>query len=244
MQKILEGHGQIQGIVQLFQLPFLHFCKSVKGFYIFRLLKIGHQSLRLLHARLPGVHRIDAVIFDGREFFVCDVAFDHIGGGRPDDGLLILLQKLYALYRGIRPLVKLSRQIFHRKYPRAGSCLKIFSVQIIHRRLGKYAGTCLLKNLVGNILHIIADQHPHTCHTFNSQIAADLMLQILCLHREIRLFLRVNSSYTAHLLCPFLFFGRMAIEGLPQGDSYFLAVWPIPNGMFHVSVFTIPYERL
>ena len=126
--EVTEGHGQIQGIIELFQLRFLHLCETLKGFHIFRLRKIHHQGLRLLQPGLPGIHRVDAVLLDGGQLAVIHLPLDDVGGGGTDDGLLILLQKLDALHRGVRSLVKLTGQVFHGEYPGTLLGRKIFSV--------------------------------------------------------------------------------------------------------------------
>ena len=115
-----------------------------------------------------------------------------------DHRRLILPDKLDALDRGICPLVKLSRKEFYREDPIAFFFWKFFQIEPVHRRLRENSPAGLLKSIFRQILHIVADQHPHAGHASQSQITLDLVLQFLCLHGKSRLFLHVHSSYHTH----------------------------------------------
>ena len=54
------------------------------------------------------------------------------------------------------------------------------------------------KNLVGNVLHVIADQHSYSGNCLNSQIAAYFMLQFFCLNGIGRFLFYINASYVTH----------------------------------------------
>ena len=99
VQKIPEGHCQVQGRVKFFQNRFLHIAEAIKDFYIRRLFKHGHQSLRLFFLRLAGIHRIDAEALNRRKLFLRYRSLNHIRGGSADHRLFVLPQKSYALYR-------------------------------------------------------------------------------------------------------------------------------------------------
>ena len=90
MQKILEGHRQSKGIVELPQIALRHRGKPVKHRHICRLL-VGHfQRLRFHHARLSRIHRIDTVSLDPRQFLFCDIFVDQISHSRSDNRFLVL----------------------------------------------------------------------------------------------------------------------------------------------------------
>ena len=74
MQKILERHGKGQGIIQLLKAVSVHFTETVKDNNICRLFILTYQGIRLLHAGLPGIHRVDTVRFDLPEFFPADIS--------------------------------------------------------------------------------------------------------------------------------------------------------------------------
>ncbi|GFI54948.1 hypothetical protein IMSAGC022_01576 [Alistipes sp.] len=101
MEEILKSHSQSQRIIQLLKLLFLHVPETVKYDHILWLIEACRQRIRLLHAGLPGIHRIDTVRLDRLELFVRDdpaASLYHIGRRRMDHRLLVLLDKLYALY--------------------------------------------------------------------------------------------------------------------------------------------------
>ena len=113
MLEIFECHCKIQGVIQGFEICLRHFFKSVKDFNIFRFREYGNKCFRFFKACLTGIYRVDAVMFDCFEFFICDVSFDHICCSRANDRLGISIKELYALNCGVRSLVKLSRKIFY-----------------------------------------------------------------------------------------------------------------------------------
>ncbi len=151
MQEILKSHGKPQGIIQFLEIALLHIPEAVKNLHIFRLVIILHQSLRLLKSGLPGINRIDTVRLNPLEFFLRNdpvPSLNHVCCCRPDDRLLIFINKLHALYGRIRTLVKLSRKIFHGEHP-AGIChRKFLLIQRINRRFRKDAPAGLLKSLI------------------------------------------------------------------------------------------------
>ena len=148
MEKVLKSHGQPQRIVERPQFLLLHVPKARKDLHILRLLKNRNQRVRLLQAGLPGIHGVDAVVFDSRKFFVRHRPLDHIGDGRADDRLFILFDKLDALLRGIRPLVELPRKILYGKYPVFLLHRNLLPVQQIHRRLRKDSSARFFKGFL------------------------------------------------------------------------------------------------
>ena len=200
MQEILKRHGQVQGAVQFLQIFLGHPAESVENLHILRLLEHRLQGIRFLHIRLTGVHRVDTERLDRRQFLLGRAALDHVHGGRADHRLLGRIQKLHALYRGIRPLVKLSRQILHTEHRVPFLHRKFFQIKDVHRRLTEYRMAGFLKSLVRNMLHIIADQYSDPRHSLNSQITLDLFLQFLRLDCIRLFFLNKNASYHAAYL--------------------------------------------
>ena len=200
MQKIFKRHGKIQRTVQFPQCVLLHLSETVEDLHVLRLLKYRHQRLRLHHIRLPGIHRIDAEGLDGSKLFLCHAAFDHIDRRRTDHRLLRGIQKLHALHRRIRSLIKLSRQIFHAEDCRMLRSLEALLIQKIHRRLAKHGAARLLKGRFRDILHIITNQHPNSRHRLDPQIASDLVFQFLRLDRICFFLFHKDASYHAFFL--------------------------------------------
>ncbi len=198
MLKILKGHGQPQGPIQLSQFRLRHVLKSRKYRYIRRLLVVRHQRIRFYHIRLPGIHRIDAVSLDPLKLLVGYNTRNQISNSRFDNRFFILFQKLHTLYRGICPLVKLPRQILHAEHPAVLRDLNRLFIQNIHRRLRENRPTCLPINLLRKVLHIIADKHADILHPADSKIASDFLLQFPRLNRKRLLLLHINPLHVSH----------------------------------------------
>ena len=121
VQKILERHRQTEGVIQFLQFHLRHVHKVLplreilQYRYIRRLLVDKRKRIWFHHIGLSRIHRIDTVSLDPRQFLFCDISVDQISHSRSDNRFLVLFQKLHALYRGIRPLVKLPRQKLHGK---------------------------------------------------------------------------------------------------------------------------------
>ena len=128
MKEILEGHGQVQRSIKLFQLLLFHVFKAVKNLYILRLFKFCHQSLRFRRICLSGIHRVNAVVLNRFQLFIGNISLDHIGCCGTDDRLLVLFQELDTLNCRVCSLIKLSRQIFHGKNPGSFCCFKGFLI--------------------------------------------------------------------------------------------------------------------
>ena len=203
MKEVPECHGEAERIIEFLQLSLRHVLESVKHGDISRVVKYRDKGVRFPGRRFSGIDRVDAVFLDCLEFRIGNAAFDHVGGRHPDDRRLILIDKTDALLRRICSLIELSGKIFHGKA--AASLIRRESLLIkdINRRLCKHAAACLLKCLIGNILHIITDQHPDACDIHDSEIPSDLMAERFGRNSIIRFLFNVYSFYTAHICSPF-----------------------------------------
>ena len=203
MKEVPECHGEAERIIEFLHLILRHVLESVKHGDISRIVKYRDKGVRFPGRRFSGIDRVDAVFLDGLEFRIGNAAFDHIGGRHPDNRRLILIDKTDALLRRIRSLIELSGKIFHGKA--AASLIRRESLLIkdINRRLCKHAAACLLKCLIGNILHIITDQHPDACDVHDPEIPSDLMAERFGCNSIIRFLFNVYSFYTAHICSPF-----------------------------------------
>ena len=145
------------------------------------------------------------MVLDSLKLLVRQLSLDHIGGGSADHRLLILFYKLHALHGRVRSLVKLAGKELHGEDPGPLRCRKGLFIQNIYRRLRKDASAGLLKGLLRDVLHVVADQHPHTRKSAYAQIALNLVEEILCLNRILRFFLHIYSFYIAHKISSILY---------------------------------------
>ena len=203
MKEILECHGKAERIIQLLQFILRHVLESVKHGDISRVIKYRDQGIRFLLCCFSGINRVDAVLLDGFKFLIRNISLDHIGGRHPDDRSLILIDETDALLRRIRSLVELSGKIFHGKAAASLIRRETFLIKDINRRLCKHTAACLLKCLIGNILHIITDQHADACDVHDPEIPSDLMAERFGRNSIIRFLFNVYSFYTAHICSPF-----------------------------------------
>ena len=90
MFKIFECHGKSQRFVQRFQAAFVHISETIKNSNISGIIIHRDQSIRLLHAGLSGIYRVDTVRFDLGKFFVGHLSFDHISHSGTDHRFLVL----------------------------------------------------------------------------------------------------------------------------------------------------------
>ena len=198
MLEILEGHCQAQRGIQSLQLLLGQILETVKNFHIRGFFKHGFQRFRLYHIRFPGIHRVDAVCLYSVKLVIRQLSGNQIGYRRPDDRLFLFVQKLHALQGRIRSLVKLSGQKFHGKNSSVLRNLNLFSVKNIYRRFGKHRGAGLFKNLVADMLHIVADEHPHILYFLQVQIVLQIAFQFLRFHGKRGFLLYIDTSYISH----------------------------------------------
>ena len=91
MNKITEGHGQIERVIECLKLCLRHIDKAVKNSDILRLLKALYQRFGLFKACLTGIHRIDTMLFNRGKLLLADIPLDGIGNCRADHRLLIFI---------------------------------------------------------------------------------------------------------------------------------------------------------
>ena len=201
--EIVEGHGQIQGIVKALKIGFLHRREAVKDCNIGRNRELRNQSLGLRLVGSSRIHGVDAVVYDAFEFGVADFARQNIGRGGTDDGLLGLSKKLYALLRGVGSLVELPRQVLNGEYSLAALKGKLFLINIVNRRLGENRYQSLPVSVLAHALHIVTDKHAHFVKPRQTEIILDLALQFLCANRKRCFLLDIKSSDLTHRISSF-----------------------------------------
>ncbi len=199
--KILKGHRKAERIVQLLQLKLRHPDKTVKNPDIRCLRIFRHQCLGFVHPGLSRIHGIDQIGFDSAELFIGNAARQNIRLRCPDNHMRIRIQKLNALNGRIRPLIKLTGKRLNGKNTCSLGDVKGLPIQVIDRRLRENAAACRLKDIIADVLHIVADQQTQIFNSLNPEESADLFQLPSCLH-GIRLFLLyIDSSYITHSCC-------------------------------------------
>ena len=212
MEKIFKSHSKAKRIIKPSEFLFAHLCESVKDLHILRFIKDRHQCLRLLLCCFSRINRVDAVILDHLEFFLCDLAFHHISHCCTDDRLLILPDKTDTLFRGIGALIELSRKELNRKSPVPFMHREFLFIKDVHRRFCKYASACLLKCILRNVLRIIADQDTDPCHAADAEIVTYFMPQFLGSHSKLSLLFHVYALYITHISNLLCIFFQMALH--------------------------------
>ena len=159
--EIRKGHCQSEAVIQVLERMIIHSCEAVHDGDIGSLVKYIPKCCGLLHSCLTGVHRIDRIGLDMLELLIGDRSCEDPCLRRPDDRILVFIQQLDALNCGICPLVELSGQSLNTENSCPFRDLDRLAIQNIYRRLGEDAGAGSLKHLIGDVLHVIPDQHAH-----------------------------------------------------------------------------------
>ena len=112
-----------------------------------------------------------------------------------DGRFFIFIKKTDTLFRGISPLIELSRQVLDGKDAAPYGLRERLLVEIIHRR---FREDCFLRDLIGlvrEVLCVITDKYPDILDSLDVHIVLCLVEQLLCLDRVGRLLFNVYSSY-------------------------------------------------
>ncbi len=150
------------------------------------------QGLGQLHRGLAGFHRVDDVFFDPLHVLIGQIAVERIDLGRSDQGTLRLRHDLDTLGRRVRPLVKLTGQIFHSEH-RVRICKRRLGAGGVDLRLGKDGFDRLCKHLGLDLLGVIPVEDPHRLQARNAQKCSQLLAKRLGLMRKRRLFFNKYS---------------------------------------------------
>ena len=194
LQEVFIRHRETEGGIERPEIILRHCSEAFDGLHIVRRRIVLRERLRLFLRALSGVDGVNAEMFDRFDFLRAEFSGEHIGRRRPDDRRRILVNQLHALHRGIRALVKLSRQILRGKNGIARFLRKCFLVELIERRLGKDGAARLRKGLVVQIFDVIANQHAHTRDIGNAEIGLDVLKQFYRAHGIRFLLLYIDSS--------------------------------------------------
>ena len=197
--KIRIGHGKPERIIKRPELFLRHGIKARQDLHILRNRVLDGEGLRLLHAGLPGIYRVDAVTLDACKLFIGNIPLQDISYCCTDGRRLMLVDKLQALHRGIRALIELSRNRFDAEHTRSLRNVDRLMVQNIDRRLGEYGPFRQREHLIRNILHIVPDQLPDLTDSRHAEKVSDVLLQCAGSPAVGLLLLHIDSPY-AHAI--------------------------------------------
>ena len=140
---------------------------------------------------LSALHGIDHIFFDFGLVRIGKSARQQIQLRRANGRTVALGQNLNALCRGIRPLVELSRQIFHCEHI---SAVRVdLTAHLIDLRLRKDGFLAGFKQLRADIFHVVAVQNPKPVERRDADKTAKIGKQRRGLVRKLLFLLNVYS---------------------------------------------------
>ena len=166
--------------------------ESIQNCNISRNIVWCMQSFRSFQRSLHRFNRVDQVCFDAGKFFIAD-ALNYIYLCGSNGWTIMLCSQLDALCSGIRTLVKLSWQELNGKYLFILRKSRQRIIYIIYLWFRKDCFLCKFKVLVRNIFDIITIQDTDTFGCMDTQRAADIRKNSLCLNSERCLFFNIHS---------------------------------------------------
>ena len=206
-------HCQTQFLPEIFPAVFIELREAFHDHRHVR-LRITHQDRRRLFKRsFPGFDRVDQCFPDLPLILTCKFSPDVVDPRASDIASFPSCGELDALGAGIRPLVKLTGEVFHRQHPfiLCGSGRFLF-IEVVDLGLGKDRMQGCPVDLFTDILQIIAVQDPDAF-----SLRAQHGLQIIentCSLRRVRGFLFHKTTINCHFI-PFTFCRY------PCGNAYF-----------------------
>ena len=167
--------------------------KAVENLDLGGKVERGREGGGLFHRGLARLNGVDDVFLDRLDLLRGDVAVKAVDLGRVDKGTLALGDDLYALGGAVRPLVKLTGEIFHRE---DRSAVKLGLVgHDIKLWLGENSPFGVFKQLLGDVLNIVAVEDAHPFQSLDPQKGAGLAEQRGGLVGKSGLFFDENSVY-------------------------------------------------
>ena len=151
------------------------------------------QGFRLGEASLPGFHRVNHILLDFGNVCFLQISVQGVDLGGMYQRTLPLGDNLDTLGSRVRSLVKLTGQVLHRKH-HSSLQVHIFRGNI-QLRLGKYGLYRIVKQLLGDVLCIVAVNHPDILKAGNIQKIPAVAEQGLGLVRQLRLLFHKYSVY-------------------------------------------------
>ena len=156
------------------------------------------QCIGLLEACFTGFNGVDDIFLYRLKLGGGNAAVEHIDLCRAYERAVAPRDELDALRRGIRTLVKLTGQVFDGEAG-CGVVLKL-GICDIKLRLGEDRADRVIKQLLGDILSVVAVDNAHVGHALYLQKRVDIREQRSCLGGK--LFFLLGEYTIDHVICP------------------------------------------
>ena len=191
-EEVIQVHRQAKALMQRKEAGFIKLREARERFHAFRRFKRRFERLHRSKGCFPAFHRVDDILFHrGKRGFI-HRAKEHVDLRRAHERALPLGDELNALACGVRTLVKLAGQGFHRKH-RGSPFLRQGFINIVHRRLGEHVRHATGEQRFGYALHIIAVEQPEPGELRKAKQRLQLVEQGFCLIGLRRLLFHKNS---------------------------------------------------
>ena len=179
--QIVDVHCQPQLVQQGGQGRFVHGGEAGHRIHMVGDGVLPRKGFRLVHGGLPALHRVDEVLFDLLPVLLGQGTLngiEKVDRGAGYQGPVHPGHELDALGRRVRPLVELPRQGLHRQGVFRGSDRGIILViDVVHLGLGENNALGPLKDLLGDILHIVAVEDGQVLQILDAQLPPKLVQQ-------------------------------------------------------------------
>ena len=189
---ITQIHCQTVVLHKLIQFCCSQINETGKCFNGCRNLIICIEGFRQFHSSLTAFYGVDEVSLYLFKFSIGNITDDHINLCRAYTAAFTLQEDLNTLFAAVRSLVKLTRQIFHRKHALASAEGRQFLVNIVNCRFGEHGRDCFFKCFFGQLVRIITIENTDTGYT-DTQCGLKVAQYRLGFHRIFRLFFHIDS---------------------------------------------------
>ena len=198
-RKVVRVHGKSVFPAERVQFRAVKAGKAVQRCHPLRNLVGNPERFGQFQRRLPRFHRVDNIFFDRADIRIRQIPGENVNLCRSDQRALGFGKNLNALRRRIRPLIELSRQIFHGKH-RAAPRVKTVAhrVQLRFGKDGLFGGG---KQLGGNVFRVIAVDDAHAAQCGDAEQGNGFPKECCRFLGKFRLFFDINP--VNHLSSPF-----------------------------------------
>ena len=174
------------------ELVLAHLYETVQSLDVMRRGIFRFQSFGKRGVRLAALHGVDDEFLYLADILRREVSVEDVELRRPDDGLLTLRDKLYALRRGVRALVELPGERFHPED--GGGALSLYREgHGVELRLGKNVALGIFQKLPVRAFHVVTVDHSDAGEPLDAEHPARLGKECPRFSRE-RLFLFDEQS--------------------------------------------------
>ncbi len=167
--------------------------KAVEHRNRIRLVCRQREGIAKLQRGKPRLDRIDDIAFDRVQLRARGRTADHVNAGGAHRRRVLLRQQRDALRAGVRALVVLPGQVFHREHDVKGFRQRV--VCKIDLRLCKHRKAAGGKQRLVYALHVVTVQDAHAFYAPDAEHAAYIAHQRFCFLRKRRLFFHIDPMH-------------------------------------------------